>query len=130
MRNRNLCLIAILSLLSLGACRPAEPEGAADAMPERGAVVPAPATYPPDVAAQIDSGNAAYSAGEFADALRHYRLAAEAGPAISATWFGVYMANHALGNLEAADSALAKARAQAPGETASRPPPPDSAAAP
>jgi tetratricopeptide (TPR) repeat protein len=78
-------------------------------------------TFPPEVVAQIDSGNAAFKAHDFEEALRHYQAAAEAGPDIPSTWFGVYMAQHALGNIPAADSALARSRNEAPGATLLRP---------
>jgi tetratricopeptide (TPR) repeat protein len=113
----------LLALAALAACRPADP-------PTESVDVQAGArareTYPPIVVAQIDSGNAAYSAGNYEEALRHYRAAADAGPEIPATWFGIYMAQHALGNLAAADSALQRVRTVAPGASLLRPGSPDS----
>jgi Flp pilus assembly protein TadD len=71
--------------------------------------MPAPAV------AQLDSGNAAYRRAAYEPALRHYVRVTELAPDQAVGWFGLYMAHHALGNLEAADSALARAREVAPG---------------
>lgn len=64
---------------------------------------------PPEVAAQIDSGNAAYRAREFEEARRHFLRATELDPDLATAWFGVHMAEKALGNAAAADSALRRA---------------------
>jgi len=72
--------------------------------------VDARADWPAGVAPQVDSGNAAISAQDYAAALRHYRRAAELGPQVSAAWFGIYAAEHARGNITAADSAILRAR--------------------
>ena len=74
---------------SLGSEAPAEPPG-----------------LEPATAARIDSGNAAYRAGDYEEARRHFRAAAEGQPDARAAWFGVYMAERALGNEEAAEAAL------------------------
>jgi hypothetical protein len=73
-------------------------------------------SWPPAALAQVDSGNAAYRAEEFDDAREHFRRATEAGPRVAAAWFGLYMAEHALGHIEAADSALARTRGGAGGD--------------
>ena len=75
------------------------------------------ANWPAGVAAQVDSGNAAYRAGVYAEALRHFEQATRLGPDIPAAWFGVYMVRHAQGDLAAADSALRRAQSLAPGAT-------------
>jgi len=113
----------LLAMAALAACRPADQ---ATESVDVQAATRARETYPPTVVAQIDSGNAAYTAGDYGEALRHYRAAAEAGPEIPATWFGIYMAQHALGNLAAADSALERVRNVAPGASLLRPGSPDS----
>jgi hypothetical protein len=69
------------------------------------------------VVAQLDSGTAAYRADDFAAALRHYRRVTELDAAVGAGWFGVYMAEHALGHPEEAQVALERARGIAPGAT-------------
>lgn len=62
-------------------------------------------TLPPAVRAQLDSGNAAYRARDYEGANRHYRATVQAMPNLASGWFGVYMAESALGNKAAADSA-------------------------
>lgn len=69
----------------------------------------------PAVAAALDSGNTAYRDGDYELALQHYQEAVDAGEDVAAAWFGLYMAQLALGNLEAADRAMARAQALEPG---------------
>lgn len=64
------------------------------------------ADWPTGLAAVVDSGNAAYRAGDYREARRHFRAAARGAPDVGTAWFGVYMAERALGNQAAADSAL------------------------
>lgn len=64
---------------------------------------------PPSVTVPLDSGNVAYRAGDYEEARRHFRAAVEADTTAAAGWFGVYMAERALGNERAADSALRRA---------------------
>jgi tetratricopeptide (TPR) repeat protein len=73
------------------------------------------AELPADLLAAIDSGNAAYQRGDYQRALDSYDRAIEIDDDVAAGWFGVYMAQSALGNPEAADSALARAQGLAPG---------------
>lgn len=61
------------------------------------------------VAARVDSGNASFRQGEYEAARRHYAEAAEVDPEVAAAWFGLYMAESALGNEAAAESALVRA---------------------
>lgn len=69
----------------------------------------------PEVAAAIDSGNAAYRADDYEAALRYYRQAARQNEKVAAAWFGIYMAELALGNVEEANRAIERARELAPG---------------
>lgn len=64
---------------------------------------------PRAVTVHLDSGNAAYRAGDYRTARRQYRAAVGADSAAAAAWFGVYMAERALDNELAADSALRRA---------------------
>ncbi len=64
---------------------------------------------------QLDSGNAAFRAGDHQQALEHFLRVTELAPDDATGWFGVYMAYDALGDSVAADSAIARARATAPG---------------
>ena len=69
----------------------------------------------PEAVAKLDSGNAAYRADDFQAALAHYTRVTELEPEQSSGWFGVYMAQKALGHEVAADSAFEKAQGLAPG---------------
>lgn len=80
----------------------------------------------PAVAAQLDSGNTAYRAGDYERARTHYRRAVDEQPGSNAAWFGVYMVENALGNDAAADSALERAGSLS-GSEAMHPAPGDSA---
>jgi len=71
----------------------------------------------PEVLAQLDSGSAAFRADDFEAALRHYRRVTEMAPGVGAGWFGVYMANDALGRPEEAAVALDRVRGTDPGAT-------------
>lgn len=108
----------LLAAAALAACRPADQT---TETVDVQAGVHARESYPPEVVTQLDSGNAAFKAHDFQESLRHYQAAAEAGPDIPATWFGVYMAQHALGNVAAAESALARSRNEVPGASLLRP---------
>jgi hypothetical protein len=90
------------------------------------AMAQARSNWPAGVEAQIDSGNTAYSAQDYDRASRHYRRAAELGPEVSAAWFGIYMSEHARGNIAAADSAMARTRQLVPGASLLHAPPADS----
>ena len=68
-----------------------------------------------DAMAQLDSGNVAYRAGDFEGALTFYVRVTEIAPDDATGWFGIYMAQEALGNRAAADSAIAEARKRNPG---------------
>ena len=70
---------------------------------------------PAEAMAQLDSGNVAYRAGDFQGALAHYLRVTEMAPDDATGWFGIYMAQEALGNTAAADSAIAEARKRNPG---------------
>ena len=72
-------------------------------------------TLPADVRAALDSGNAAFRADDFESARAHYRRAVVLRPEESAAWFGLSMAERQLGNLAAADSAMQRVQALAPG---------------
>lgn len=64
---------------------------------------------PTAVAAKLDSGNAAYRAGDYERALELYRTAADENPDAAAAWFGVYMAYNAMGRDDSARAALERA---------------------
>ena len=72
-------------------------------------------SWAPELVALVDSGNAAYRTGHYDEARRLFTRGTTNHPHNGAVWFGLYMAEHALGNVEAADSALAKAENLTPG---------------
>jgi Flp pilus assembly protein TadD len=69
----------------------------------------------PAVLEALDQGNAAYRERDYAGALEHFQEAARLDDDVAAAWFGIYMAQLALGNGAAADSAMARAQDLAPG---------------
>lgn len=71
----------------------------------------------PRVVQHLDSGSVLFRADDHEGALREYRAATEIDPNAAAAWFGVYMAEHALGNEEEAEKALERARSAVPGAT-------------
>ncbi len=93
---------------------------------ETTAVAPSAASAPaPAVelgaSAQLDSGNVAYRAKDYPAALVHYRSAAARQPSLAAAWMGISMAQTALGNKAAADSAMRRVEELAPGTMSAHP---------
>lgn len=72
---------------------------------------------PVEVQAQLDSGSASFRAQDLSEALRHYTAATDLDGGAAAGWFGVYMAQKALGHAEEAQAALERVRSLAPGAT-------------
>lgn len=66
-------------------------------------------TLPPGLtplaAAQLDSGNVAFRAQRYDEALAYYRAATIAVPQHASPWYGIYMVAQATGNQGLADSA-------------------------
>ena len=107
--------LAVLGLLMASlapACRP-------DDQPTRSidpdAAERTRAELPAELVAHLDSGSAAYRADDFEAAREQYRAAVAMDSSVTAAWFGVYMAERALGNAEAAEEALKRAQDLAPG---------------
>jgi Flp pilus assembly protein TadD len=119
-----LSLVSVLLLAAVVSCRPDDRRtdtfDPQEAMQHR-------EDLPADVLAQLDSGSAAFREGDHAGALAHYSKATELGPDVAAAWFGVYMAQHALGNQDEAQAALKKAQSVNPAATLLRPTNPDTA---
>lgn len=111
MRNR-LCSLALAGLVFLGAAACSPPD---DQRTETLDPTTAGRQISEAARAQLDSGNVAFRAGEFAQALAHYTRVTELAPDDATGWFGLYMAHDAMGNKAAADSAIARARSEAPG---------------
>jgi len=106
--------LAVVTVAALLSCRPDDQR--TDTLDAERAMQ-ARENMPPEVVASLDSGTVAFRRGEHEVALAHYRRATELAPEVAAGWFGVYMAEHALGNVEAAQEALARFRAIEPTQT-------------
>ena len=106
---------AALAIVAFAACERPEDQETGSISAED--VHAAAEQYSPEVRAALDSGNAAYRNHEFETALLHYERAAAADDDATAAWFGVYMAQRALGDTVAAAQALERARDLAPGAT-------------
>lgn len=102
---------AVLALL-LPACQQPDDQETGSISRER--VIESRESLDPALVAALDSGNAAYRDQEYEAALRHYQQATEMDDEVAAAWFGVYMAHLALGDVEAANDAMDRARAIAP----------------
>lgn len=113
MNARNV-LVLVATALAAAACRPDDQRtdsmDPVEAMQRR-------ENFPPAVVEHLDSANAAFRADRHEEALAHYTAVTELAPGVAAGWFGVYMAQHALGNEAEATAALERARASVPGAT-------------
>jgi Flp pilus assembly protein TadD len=112
--------IALALVLVLLGCRPAGDQRTETLSAEDGRA--ARSALSPEVAARIDSGNAAYRERRDEAALRHFREAARLDSTLAAAWFGVYMAEQRRGNTDAAEAALQRARRAEPGASLIEPP--------
>jgi len=110
-------LATVLLLAWAASCSPAPEDQRTDTMNVPQAVRRERESLPVEVTAQLDSGSAAFRADDYQAALAHYAKATEIAPDVAAAWFGVYMAQEALGDSAAARDALAKAQAAEPGAT-------------
>ena len=100
----NRACAALAVSLTLGACGPPSRDEPADAIDPDGSGLPIA------VLARMDSAAEAFTAGDAAAAQRLYRGVTDALPDLAAAWFGLYLAERALGNTAAADTALARAK--------------------
>ena len=112
--SRKESLIVVLALGAAMSCRPDDQR--ADTL-DLDEAAQKRESMPSAAVAQLDSGSQAYRADDFESALHHYTEATELAPDVAASWFGVYMAQHALGNVEESAAALERARRVAPGAT-------------
>jgi hypothetical protein len=106
--TRAIRLAAVPSLLLGAACSQAKPE-AKTPLAQMAAGSDSTAnphtTMSPDARAALDSGNAQYKAGKYAEALKSYRQSSSLAPLNAAPFFGIYMAAEKLGMKALADSA-------------------------
>jgi tetratricopeptide (TPR) repeat protein len=103
----------LLALVATG-CRPGPSDDQATGTMRAEDIRAARQQLAPEVREQLDSGNAAYSAERYEDALRHYQTAARLDESSPAAWFGIYMAESARGNPEQAEAAIRRAHDLAP----------------
>ena len=107
-------LMAALVVMTLTACT--EEEGQRVPLGEDTTTQPrGRETWSPEMTALVDSANAAYAAGEYQTAAEIFRSLTEEHPDVGTVWFGLYMAEDAMGNAEAATTALERAEAINPG---------------
>lgn len=99
--------LALAFGLAAGACTPEE-EQRTDSMTEERARS-ARGALRAEVVSLLDSGNVAYREGRFEEAADMYRRAVDDDPDVAAGWFGLYMAERALGNADDAQEALERA---------------------
>ena len=112
--NIQLRRILMVFLATMFACRPADQR--TDSLDPNAGVLDR-AEMLPEVVAQLDSGSQAFRNDDYAAALVHYTTVTELDPEVGAGWFGVYMAQRELGEAEAAEVALERARRLVPGAT-------------
>jgi tetratricopeptide (TPR) repeat protein len=104
---------ALFPFVVLGAC---SGDGAGERIPldRMGGAPEVVEELPAGLQIQLDSGNAAYRTRDYHAALRHFENAAEIAPGLAAGWYGIGMTQAALGNREAADSAMMEVHRLAP----------------
>lgn len=106
-------LVLALAAAALAACR--RPEDQTTGSINKAEIREARASLPDAAVAQLDSGNASFRDKNYDAALAHYQKVVDIAPDAAAGWFGIYMAQRELGDAAAADSAMARAQALAPG---------------
>ena len=94
-------VVAILAAAVCGCSAAPEPDAGQQPGPEADA---------PGLLVAMDSAAEAFRAGDYENARRLYELATNADSTLAAPWFGLFMAQRALGNGAQADSALERAR--------------------
>jgi tetratricopeptide (TPR) repeat protein len=104
---------ALLAIATLAACGG---DGVGERIPldRMGGTEEAAEALPAELQLQLDSGNAAYRAREYDRAIRHFSEVAALAPDLAAGWYGIGMTQMALGNAEAADSAMMRVHQLAP----------------
>ena len=107
-------ITAVLVLAAMSACRP--DEATTDHL-DPAHIMEQRENLSPEVRTHLDSGSAAFRRDDHEAALDHYTQATDIDPNAAAAWFGVYMAQQALGNEEAATEAMARAQSTVPGAT-------------
>jgi len=73
-----------------------------------------PGELPSELQERLNAANAAYRDGEYDRALEYFRQVTHQAPALAVGWYGIGLAQAALGNSEAADSAMMEVHRLAP----------------
>ncbi len=112
---RAIAVLALPAAVLFGACSKSQQEQPKTPIAQMTAGAPDSTANPHDAMsaaakAALDSGNVAYRAGKYADALKNYRSASEQAPLNAAPFFGIYMVAEKMGNKKLADSAGAEIR--------------------
>lgn len=109
--NRSAALLAAAVALFATSCqkKPSTENAKVPITPPADSVHAAVAAATP-FRAQLDSGNLAFRAKDYAGARGHFMRATEIDSTNAAGWFGVYMAEDKLGNKAEADYALKRAQ--------------------
>ncbi|MEX2531092.1 MAG: hypothetical protein WD960_10000 [Gemmatimonadota bacterium] len=103
----------ILGMTLLSGCNQ---DDGSDRVPldDQGGLEEAVEDLPEGIQQQLDSANAAYRGQDYEGALRHYGEVTRLAPGLAAGWYGIGMTHMALGNGEAADSAMMRVHELAP----------------
>ena len=105
----------VVALAGLLACGGDTEEAQRVPLGEQEATSTSRADWPEGLAEQVDEANAAYANEEYEAAAETYRGLTDQHPEIGTLWFGLYLAETALGNEEAAAAALEKVEELVPG---------------
>lgn len=105
--------VLVLALTAVAACRSRNDQRTDTIKPEQ--AEQRRENMPPALVAQLDSGNTSFQQKDYGEALRHYQAATKIDDGVASAWFGVYMAEHALGNEQEAQKAMARVQQIAPG---------------
>ncbi len=114
-------VVLLLALTSVTACRSRNDQRTDTITPEQARQQRE--DLPPALVAQLDSGSTSFRNKNYQEALRHYQAATGINDGVAAAWFGVYMAQHALGNEEEAQKAMERVQKIAPGASLVHPAP-------
>jgi tetratricopeptide (TPR) repeat protein len=107
--------LALLGLLAASLAPACRPDDQTTRSIDPDAAERTRAELPAELVEHLDSGNAAYRARDFEEARDQYRAAVALDSTSTAAWFGLSMAERALGNADAAAEALKRAQDLAPG---------------
>ncbi len=108
-------LVWTVALAGVVACGGEEGERVELGAPQQQERADARANWSPELTARVDDANTAYAAGDYQEAADIFRSITEEQPELGVAWFGLSMAERAMGNEEAAAEALARSEELSPG---------------